>query len=73
MAAIAATLDKTEDAGSLVLAAAGEWLVATATELDRRLQALQVPAGKQVTFDLAGIDRLDTTGAWLLLATPSTF
>ena len=69
MAATAATLDKTEDAGSLVLAAAGEWLVATAAELDRRLQALQVPAGKQVTFDLAGIDRLDTTGAWLLLRT----
>jgi phospholipid/cholesterol/gamma-HCH transport system permease protein len=69
MASIAATLDKTEDAGSLVLAAAGEWLVATATELDRRLRALEIPAGRRVTLDLAGIDRLDTTGAWLLLRT----
>jgi phospholipid/cholesterol/gamma-HCH transport system permease protein len=69
MAAIAATLDKTEDAGSLVLVAAGEWLVATATELDRRLRILEVPAGRPVTLDLAGIDRLDTTGAWLLLRT----
>jgi len=69
MASIAATLDKTEDAESLVLAVGGSWLVATAAELDRRLQALQVPAGKQVTFDLAGIDRIDTAGAWLLLRT----
>ncbi len=69
MAAIAATLDKTEDAGSLVLTAAGEWLVATAAELDRRLRALEIPAGRRVTLDLAGIDRLDTTGAWLLLRT----
>ena len=69
MAAVAATLDKTEDAGSLVLAAAGEWLVATATELDRRLGGLEIPAGRRVTLDLAGIDRLDTTGAWLLLRT----
>ena len=35
MAVVAATLDRTEDAGSLVLTAAGEWLVATATELAR--------------------------------------
>src|SRR5271155_1892091 len=69
MAVVAATLDKTEDAGSLVLAAAGEWLVATAAELDRRLRALEMPAGRRVTIDLAGIDRLDTTGAWLLLRT----
>ena len=69
MASIAATLDKTEDAESLVLAVGGSWLVATAAELDHRLQALQVPAGKQVTFDLAGIDRIDTAGAWLLLRT----
>jgi phospholipid/cholesterol/gamma-HCH transport system permease protein len=69
MASIAATLVETEDAGSLVLAAAGEWLVETAAELDRRLRALEIPAGRRVTLDLAGIDRLDTTGAWLLLRT----
>jgi phospholipid/cholesterol/gamma-HCH transport system permease protein len=51
------------------LAAAGEWLVASAAELDRRLQALAVPKGRRVTFDLAGIDRIDTAGAWLLLRT----
>jgi phospholipid/cholesterol/gamma-HCH transport system permease protein len=69
MASIAATIDKTEDHGSLVLVVGGEWLVATAADLDRRLRALQVPAGKPVTLDLGGIDRIDSAGAWLLLRT----
>src|SRR6201987_3415135 len=69
MASVAGTLVESEEPGALVLAAAGEWLVATAAELDRRLRALQMPTGKQVTLDLSGIDRLDTAGAWLLLRT----
>src|SRR3954453_13897626 len=69
MASVAATLVESEEAGALVFKAAGEGLVATAAELDRRLRALQMPSGKRVTLDLAGIDRLDTAGAWLLLRT----
>ena len=69
MASVAATLVESDEPGALVLAAAGEWLVATAAELDPRLRAVKVPGGKRVTIDLAGIDRLDTTGAWLLLRT----
>lgn len=69
MASAAATLVKTEDAGSLVLSAAGEWLVATAADLDRRLRALEMPERRPVTIDLAGIRRIDTAGAWLLLRT----
>jgi phospholipid/cholesterol/gamma-HCH transport system permease protein len=69
MASVAATLVESEESGALVLAAAGEWLVATAAEIDQRLHAIQMPSGKRVTLDLAGIDRLDTAGAWLLLRT----
>jgi phospholipid/cholesterol/gamma-HCH transport system permease protein len=69
MAPVAATFAVSEERGSLVLAADGEWLVATAGELDRRLRALELPKDRQVTLDLAGIDRLDTAGAWLLLRT----
>src|ERR1700739_3260012 len=69
MASVAATLVQSEEPGTVVLAATGEWLVATAAELDRRLRAVQVPSGKRVTLDLTGIDRLDTAGAWLLLCT----
>jgi phospholipid/cholesterol/gamma-HCH transport system permease protein len=69
MAPVSASLVESEEPGSHVLAAAGEWLVATAADLDRRLRVLDVPTGRRVTLDLAGIDRLDTAGAWLLLRT----
>src|SRR6516225_4222898 len=69
MASVAATLVESEQSGSLILAAAGEWLVAGAADLDQRLRALKVPKGARVTLDLSGIDRLDTAGAWLLLRT----
>ena len=69
MASVSATFVASEEPGSLILAATGEWLVATAADLDQRLRALAIPKGKRVTLDLAGIDRLDTAGAWLLLRT----
>jgi phospholipid/cholesterol/gamma-HCH transport system permease protein len=69
MAFVAGTLVESEEPGAVVLVAAGQWLVATAAEIDRRLRAIQMPSGKRVTLDLAGIDRLDTAGAWLLLRT----
>jgi phospholipid/cholesterol/gamma-HCH transport system permease protein len=69
MASAAATLVASEQSGSFVFSAAGEWLVATAAELDRRLRDLQMPSNRRVTLDLTGIERLDTAGAWLLLRT----
>ena len=64
-----ATIVASEESGALIMRAAGSWLVVGAAELDRRLHALDLPTGRQVTLDLAGVDRLDTTGAWLLLRT----
>ena len=69
MVAVTTTLVASEESGSLVLAATGEWLVATAADLDRRLRGIEVPRGGRVLLDLTGIDRLDTAGAWLLLRT----
>src|SRR5215469_10880692 len=69
MASVAATLVESEEPGSVVIAAAGHWLVTAAAELDRRLRAIRVPRDKRVTLDLSGVDRLDTAGAWLLLRT----
>ena len=69
MALVAANLVTSQASGVFVLSASGEWLVATAADLDQRLRALKIPAETQVTLDLAGIDRLDTAGAWLLLRT----
>jgi phospholipid/cholesterol/gamma-HCH transport system permease protein len=54
----------------LVLHAAGRWLVATADALDRRLRQLDsVAAGTRLRIDLAGVEKLDTVGAWLVLRT----
>jgi phospholipid/cholesterol/gamma-HCH transport system permease protein len=64
-----ASIIASEEAGAQVLRADGQWLVAAAAELDRRLQALELPSGRQVILDLAGVERLDTAGAWLLLRT----
>src|SRR5215831_3029436 len=69
MASVAATFVESEEPGSFVFAAAGQWLVTTAAELDRRLRAIHIPRDKKITLDLAGIERLDTAGAWLLLRT----
>ena len=69
MASAAATLVTTQDADQLVVSAAGEWLSATAAELDRSLHALELPAQRPVTIDLAGVRRIDSVGAWLLLRT----
>jgi phospholipid/cholesterol/gamma-HCH transport system permease protein len=69
MPPVAASLAANEESGSLTLTAAGEWLVETAAEIDRRLRALRLPQDRRVTIDLAGVDRLDTAGAWLLLRT----
>jgi phospholipid/cholesterol/gamma-HCH transport system permease protein len=67
-----ATIVASEEAGALVLRAAGDWLVTEAAGLDRRLRALKVPPGRAVVIDAAGIERLDTAGAWLLLRTERT-
>jgi phospholipid/cholesterol/gamma-HCH transport system permease protein len=64
-----ATFVAAADPDALVFRAEGDWLLATAAELDRRLRALDLPSGRQVVFDLAGIERLDTAGAWLLKRT----
>src|SRR5262245_47551981 len=68
-----ATIAASEEAGALILRAEGQWLVSAAAELDRRLSALEPPKGRRVILDLAGVERLDTAGAWLLLRTEQAF
>jgi phospholipid/cholesterol/gamma-HCH transport system permease protein len=65
----AATIVSSEEQGTTVLRAEGEWLVVSAAELDRRLRGMELPRGRHVTVDLSTLDRLDSTGAWLLLRT----
>src|SRR5579875_3657213 len=54
----------------LVLQAGGRWLVTSAPQLDRALRRLEaLAAGTRLHIDLAGIERLDTVGAWLVFRT----
>ncbi|MEM7442502.1 MAG: MlaE family lipid ABC transporter permease subunit [Pseudomonadota bacterium] len=49
------------------LVAGGVWDLSTAGLLDARLPRIAAPeGGSPIAVDLAGIDRLDTAGAWLL-------
>ena len=65
-----AELDLRAEGDGLVLRAGGRWLVASADALDRALRQLDgVAAGTRLRIDLAGVERLDTVGAWLVLRT----
>jgi phospholipid/cholesterol/gamma-HCH transport system permease protein len=64
-----ATIVASQQPGGVLLKAEGDWLVGSAAELDRRLRALDLPSGREVTLDVAAVERLDTAGAWLLLRT----
>src|SRR3954451_13303654 len=67
--ALSASIFASDGSDGLTLRAECNWLVATAAELDRRLHGLQLPQGRRGTLDLAGVERLDTAGAWLATST----
>jgi phospholipid/cholesterol/gamma-HCH transport system permease protein len=65
-----AGFEMTREGDALILHARGDWLVDTAADIDRALHRLQaVRSGERLRLDLAGIERLDTVGAWLVQRT----
>jgi phospholipid/cholesterol/gamma-HCH transport system permease protein len=52
----------------LVLSLAGDWTVANSAELEAKADALATPERQAAgaIFDLSGVDRLDTAGAWAI-------
>ncbi|HEY2836513.1 MAG TPA: MlaE family lipid ABC transporter permease subunit [Rhizomicrobium sp.] len=57
-----------------VFKAGGRWTIGESARLDRELRALDPgqTTGQAITMDASGIERLDSTGAWLLLRTRRT-
>ena len=49
--------------------AGGAWTIAQSARLDQELRALDTGGGQAITMDASAIERLDSTGAWLLLRT----
>jgi phospholipid/cholesterol/gamma-HCH transport system permease protein len=52
--------------GAHELRCSGDWVLSAAAALERRLQALAVPGGRELAIDAAAISAMDTCGAWLL-------
>ncbi len=69
MAGVAGWVRTSWEDDRLIVAAGGSWVVATASELDRRLRALDPAGARSIVIDLAALDALDTAGAWLVLRT----
>jgi phospholipid/cholesterol/gamma-HCH transport system permease protein len=54
--------------GRLQLVASGPWIATYAETLERQVNAISgdIAKARSTTVDLAGVDELDTLGAWLL-------
>jgi phospholipid/cholesterol/gamma-HCH transport system permease protein len=64
----AVSLSHKDEAGKLVLAAAGRWISSFAGEAEHLVTEVErkTAKSKSVAIDLQDIEQLDTTGAWLL-------
>jgi phospholipid/cholesterol/gamma-HCH transport system permease protein len=69
MAAAAGWISTSRAGDRLIVAAAGGWVVAAARDLDLRLRAIAALDARSLVLDLAQIEALDSTGAWLILRT----
>lgn len=63
---MAQSIEQTRDGDALVLRPRGRWVIADAQALDERLAEVRAGAARRVRIDLAGVEAMDTTGAWLL-------
>ncbi len=61
-----AQVSVTEEGETARVRLAGAWTVAAAADLDSQLRRLSLPKARRATFDLSGIEHLDTAGAWLI-------
>ncbi len=52
-----------------VFTAGGPWTIAQSARLDQQLRGLETGSNEAIAMDASGIERLDSTGAWLLLRT----
>ena len=68
-----AWLTTAEQADALVLQARGRWEIGGIAALDSQLRRMEPSAGKPIRIDIAGIEALDTAGAWILHRTASTW
>lgn len=61
-----ARLECVEQADAVAVRVAGDWVIAGLAPLEPQLRNLLDLRAKELRFDLSGLDRLDTAGAWLI-------
>jgi len=59
-------IERATSGGTSRLSAQGVWTIDTAALLDREIGPALAGLGGHVVFDLSGIERIDTAGAWLI-------
>jgi phospholipid/cholesterol/gamma-HCH transport system permease protein len=65
----AGSLEVTREGDAAIIKASGDWTVGSCTRLDQALRKFSPAQMRQVLFDLANVERLDTAGAWLAVRT----
>lgn len=60
-------IETAQEQGALRVRLDGRWVLSDAAALDARLRALSLPDSPIVHIDLAGVEALDTAGAWLVV------
>jgi phospholipid/cholesterol/gamma-HCH transport system permease protein len=69
MAAPAGWISTSRAGDRLVVAAGGNWVVTASRDLDPRLRALAAHDVRSLVLEMAQLEALDSTGAWLILRT----
>ncbi len=59
--------------GAPVLVASGDWVVRQSNMLEEQLDALRIPSAATAAFDVSGVGKFDTAGAWLIERTRDRF
>ncbi len=59
-------IESHHDGAAWVMALGGRWTIGAVAGLDARLRAIEPGHAARALFDLAGLEALDTAGAWLI-------
>lgn len=63
-----------EEGGVLTCRLSGNWTTRTVGEIDEQMRSLESRGNvRSVTLDLAGVEKIDTAGAWLIDRTASVY
>jgi len=66
MAQVTVEADRVPAAGIVQMRCAGPWTVRGIAQIEKQLEALSWPTGRELVIDGSAMSALDTSGAWLL-------